>query len=1409
MSENRNWNTFAERGGAAAGGGFEAPAAGGFGAPAGTGFCAAAGLTAPAAQPQPGFGQQPQAAGGAPAAAPGFGGFGGTPAAAGFCSAPAAQSLEGFGQHPQLGLGDFGAPAQGGGLFGGSPARWGAGGVGAPAVGSPGLFGAPAPGAAGGFDAPAAGSGLFGAPAAHDAAHDESNSIVMVKQCLREMRDELEADLALGGVHGKNAGHFSGSAPASNGRGGRQPLRAGANAGTIQAKEDVECSMEQLGDDVLCVIFTFLDPKTLMITVPQVCKHWRNACKQVSYVHLDFQWRAREKAIPVEVLAGWPVLTLSGLPRPESSWATGLCEVFPRTASVTMRGARGITDAHVIALADKCPGITCADFGGCKDLTDAALMALADKCANFTHVNFQGCNKLTNQALLAFAAKCSPITQLQQQIQINFDTLPAESRAHLKDTLVAHLQACVSTPAVAGSDIVVTQLAHAMADLALQSIAAESWADPIKDLAELMGTSTGRLMTALLEIFKLIPPELNNQAMPLTREDRKTIAYNLGFQGGDIFLVLEKCLAEQSADVGVMTEVFACLSCWLRFGGQFTIRIAESPLLEAAFAAMLSSNADLVDASRDAIIAAVKLVNGPHKQFHPKLKAALFPLIMKLVPQFEKLLAAGEIDEAKDVALLFGYLARSFESPIIYEMLGYNPDNHWTRIGQKNPQVDIIMQMMTKLSATRIQEIFTIPCYFWCRVREEHSNLGAEKLYWPDSEGGKKRSPDPYSTVSAAMLPSFLQFVGDMVHVIKCPADQTGLLDLNSKLTAFRIRMYAQKHTDPSGFMVDTILHDSQMANAVAEHVWKICNAANASWQMVEAGLFVVMSVIRFAEPSSAVALAVAQAMVKLPAAAHPQLRRTGVQLVGELASWASKVPGAVAPLFAFLLQTLTIKEMLPTALVSIQSMCRDFDCRKQLGEQLGAIAKIVERCESLGLSKVEVQSMIGSAGRVVAALPLTGAALNVAAGTRMVCTPLLKGVHTALSSDNELSVQNALECVAALFKHLHFPRSKLCVKDAAGNFVLDKAGKTGTPRSIIEPAYSPTSPAYSPTSPQFSPTSPTYSPTSERQILLPLLGRAGCRTMIPVHPCWTSGHQVWQAIKTCLQKFPASADIVEGASICTKALFQSLGMYAAPLLDEAIGVNVQLFKDNYHPSCLWIAGKLVGIFGDKQEHAALFLQMLQTLTQATFKKLDGLPAMNANSAIVVDCCTLLYEVLRENPQMILGTPLGAQAVQFGITALSMQTYSEVGSESNDRASDFLRCLVGNKRRENLYGRPLEVQQQVEAGLMTVLQSQGQQLVFAVMKGLAGGLPPEDKYITNMATILWEVHQTAPQQCLVWLRAALATSEISGEMVTLAQKEAFCMAFAPLEGKIREDKAVWFVMHLIKPFARVLWRTIV
>ena len=87
------------------------------------------------------------------------------------------------------------------------------------------------------------------------------------------------------------------------------------------------------------------------------------------------------------------------------------------------------------------------------------------------------------------------------------------------------------------------------------------------------------------------------------------------------------------------------------------------------------------------------------------------------------------------------------------------------------------------------------------------------------------------------------------------------------------------------------------------------------------------------------------------------------------------------------------------------------------------------------------------------------------------------------------------------------------------------------------------------------------------------------------------------------------------------------------------------------------------------------------------------------------------------------------------------------------------------------------------------------------------GLPPEDRFINNMADVLWELHQYAPAQCAAWLRESLTKPELSGGRVTPAQKQKLCIAFEPKEGgtvvTIDEQKQVWFKRHLIGPFARL------
>ena len=180
--------------------------------------------------------------------------------------------------------------------------------------------------------------------------------------------------------------------------------------------------------ELMVMILTHLDAKTLMVSIPQVCKLWRALCQDIQDVHLDFRWWGEKnswgflegKDVPVEVLAGWGQMpfvagggdggSTDGCADEEGDWKTGLCELFPRTASVTM-GGYNVQDAHLLALADKCPGIAHANFGYCTKLTDAAVLALADKCHGIKHADFHYCTELTNAAVLALADKCHGITR--------------------------------------------------------------------------------------------------------------------------------------------------------------------------------------------------------------------------------------------------------------------------------------------------------------------------------------------------------------------------------------------------------------------------------------------------------------------------------------------------------------------------------------------------------------------------------------------------------------------------------------------------------------------------------------------------------------------------------------------------------------------------------------------------------------------------------------------------------------------------------------------------------------------------------------------------------------------------------------------------------------------------------------
>ena len=199
-------------------------------------------------------------------------------------------------------------------------------------------------------------------------------------------------------------------------------------------QNDGTAPIQVVPDEILLKVLSLVYGKTLMCAVPQVCKKWREMCIKIKNVHLDFTFKW--KKVPPEVLSGFRsnhgIGGCAAASTTREEWASGMCELFPRTTSITMVGRKhevgvthmmalsnkcrglthanfsysGLADAEVIALVDKCHGLTHANFGACSKLTNTAVLALADKCPGLEHVVFCYCDNLTDAAVRALADKC-------------------------------------------------------------------------------------------------------------------------------------------------------------------------------------------------------------------------------------------------------------------------------------------------------------------------------------------------------------------------------------------------------------------------------------------------------------------------------------------------------------------------------------------------------------------------------------------------------------------------------------------------------------------------------------------------------------------------------------------------------------------------------------------------------------------------------------------------------------------------------------------------------------------------------------------------------------------------------------------------------------------------------------------
>ena len=125
---------------------------------------------------------------------------------------------------------------------------------------------------------------------------------------------------------------------------------------------------EWLDNETWLNIFGYVDNTTFMTSIPRVCRRWRTICTYAAEMNIDF----------------------NALFFPYNASFAKMCMRFPWTTTVTLRGSK-VNDAHVMALAAHCPGITHATFKGCVHLTNMAAIVMANKCHGLVFVNFGRC----------------------------------------------------------------------------------------------------------------------------------------------------------------------------------------------------------------------------------------------------------------------------------------------------------------------------------------------------------------------------------------------------------------------------------------------------------------------------------------------------------------------------------------------------------------------------------------------------------------------------------------------------------------------------------------------------------------------------------------------------------------------------------------------------------------------------------------------------------------------------------------------------------------------------------------------------------------------------------------------------------------------------------------------------------
>lgn len=187
---------------------------------------------------------------------------------------------------------------------------------------------------------------------------------------------------------------------------------------------------------------------------------------------------------------------------------------------------------------------------------------------------------------------------MKMKIQTSFYELPTDSHASLRDSLLTHIQNLKDL-----SPVIVTQLALAIADLALQM---PSWKGCVQTLVEKYSNDVTSL-PFLLEILTVLPEEVHSRSLRIGANRRTEIIEDLAFYSSTVVSLLMTCVEKAGTDEKMLMKVFRCLGSWFNLGVLDSNFMANNKLLALLFEVLQQdkTSSNLHEAASDCVCSAL------------------------------------------------------------------------------------------------------------------------------------------------------------------------------------------------------------------------------------------------------------------------------------------------------------------------------------------------------------------------------------------------------------------------------------------------------------------------------------------------------------------------------------------------------------------------------------------------------------------------------------------------------------------------------------------------------------------------------------------------------------------------------------------------------------------------------------